>query len=337
MKVVLRCAAALVAAQFLLPAAAMAGTNVNVPSVDILPVGTTHRDPNLGQWFVFRMVPGQRAVARADLRNPASVAQKVQIYAGNLDFSNQGQISLQADPGEDIGSWIHFSAARVRVPPHSDRYVTFTITVPRVAEPGDHIGALVAQMQPEGSGGFNVIKRVATRIYVTVPGVATRGFRLASVAKDLASPLWPNHLDVSAVLRNTGRISLSPTVRVAGRKANGSTLLLSESAERYTAQAPVPWYGGPVRVPVVATVAGLRTQRVVISLFVIPWALVAIVVVGLTTVLYLSTAGMRRRRARLQREAALHAQLQELQARVGDTDVPAQRQDAGHYRPLHRP
>jgi hypothetical protein len=307
-------AAALAAA-----AVSLAGTAVaqgaDIPSVDITPVHTSSHAPNDGTWFVYRIQAGGHATGLAQLSNPAHVAQTVTLFARTLSFDAAGTPSLQGAGLPDIGSWVHFAEGSVTVPAREAVRVAFTVDVPRSAEPGDHIGVLVARSQPEADGSLLLVKQVATRIDVTVPGVAVRRFEIASVTRRLDTPLWPSSLHVRVMLRNTGRIRLDPRVTVGGRPASGSPVLLAQSVEQYTAVVRVPWYGGPVRVLVRAqTAAGVQTR--VVSLFVVPWALLAIVVVGLSAGAFVGTTTWRRRRLAERRRRALQDRVSELEARL---------------------
>jgi hypothetical protein len=145
--------------------------------------------------------------------------------------------------------------------------------VPADAEPGDHIGAVVAEGAPS-RGQVRVIKRVATRISVTVPGEATRSDGIAGITKRVDNSFNPHRVDVAVGLRNNGRIRLHPQVRIGGRPGLGSRVLVAQSVERYRASVQIPWYGGRLRIPVdTTTEAG--THRQVVELFVVPWLLIA--------------------------------------------------------------
>jgi hypothetical protein len=153
--------------------------------------------------------------------------------------------------------------------------VGFRVAVPAGAEPGDHLGAFVVETAaPGGSDGLlKVVTRVSTRLYITVPGEATRSFRIESTRSQLDSWLFPSTMQVDAVLRNTGRMRLNPTVKIGPSTAKGPDVILSASVEPYQATVRVPWWGGPVRTPVVATTQEGLTREAVVSRFVIPWGL----------------------------------------------------------------
>ncbi|HUQ40715.1 MAG TPA: hypothetical protein VM030_11225, partial [Acidimicrobiales bacterium] len=165
--------------------------------------------------------------------------------------------------------------------------------VPDAAEPGDHVGVVVVESAPQG-GAIKIVRRVATRMYVTVPGDATRAFTIIEVTRALDSTWFPGHLAVEATLRNTGRVRLHPSVRAGSAGAKGADTLLARSVEPYLADVKVPWYGGPVKATVVATAEGGLTRTTTVSLFVVPWGLIIAIVLVLITGRFLIWAWRRR-------------------------------------------
>jgi hypothetical protein len=250
----------------------------DTPSVGVTPTESDPNDPNSGQWFVFKAAPGEKVETIARIGNPATIPQTVTLYLADLVFGKDGTPTIPKGKPSDIGAWGQFDENTVTIAPQQFVRMRFTLTVPQGADPGDHVGAVVAESAPEisskGGTSLKIIKRVATRLYVTLPGVATQSFKITSVTKKLGSKWWPSSLQVTTLLTNTGRIRLRPDVKINGVKATGSELLLARSVEPYTAKVHVPWYGGPTTAHVkVTTEAGTKT--VAVSLFVIPWGNIA--------------------------------------------------------------
>ena len=256
--------------------AAQEAPQAPISSVGVAPVGTDPNDPNGGQWFTALLDIGQAATLRARVVNPADSPQTVRMYLRDMIFNNDGTPVLKDEgPQEDVGLWGSFDRDTVEIPPRTGVEVAFQVTVPPRAEPGDHLGALVVETTAPGgpNGLLKMVTRVSTRLYVTVPGEATRAFRIESTKNELNSWLFPSKIHVEAVLRNTGRMRLNPTVKIGPATANGPDVILSASVEPYKATVAVPWWGGPVRIPVVATTKEGLTREAVVSRFVIPWGL----------------------------------------------------------------
>lgn len=305
-----------------------AGGGSDVPAVDIVPVGTTNQDPNQGLWFVLRMKPGANVHGEARLINPADVAQTVTVFARELDFNDTGTPSLSMDPAAGIGSWVTFDQQTVTVPAQQRVSIGYTVHAPSDAEPGDHTGVLVAQSSPVAlSPQLQLVKRIATRFYVTVPGKAVVGYALRALRTHVDSRLWPGSEQVQVSVVNTGNIRFVPDVAVNGKTAIGSHLVLTQSVEVYRSSVHVPWYGGPVHIRVTARANGGLPQTVTKTVWVVPWSLLAIVLVAIALFVHAWIFGRRRWRRYQEAQAALRAQAAELlllKQRSGDHDSAAQ-------------
>jgi hypothetical protein len=322
--------AALLCGATLVLSAAPAGAQVrtgDIQSVGMSPTESKPDDPNAGQWFIFSIAPGKAAGTKARITNPADVPQTVKLYLADLVFGKDGTPSIPNAKPADIGSWGGFDQPVVTLQPHQELLIPFALSVPAEAEPGDHVGAVVAESAPVGDS-VKIVKRIATRLYVTVPGDATKSFTIVKVTKHIASKWFPKEVAVTTLVRNTGRVRIHPTVTVAGEKATGSDPLMARAVETYTAAVKIPWYGGPVSLPVkVATDAG--TKDVQSSVFVVPLGLLASLPLGFLALV--GVRGLWRLRARKLR--GLQADLRRLEKLVAEKqtgEAAAKATLAGH-------
>lgn len=247
-----------------------------IRSVGVAPVGTDPNDPNGGQWFTALLDVGQSTTMTAKIANPAETPTTVRLYLRDMIFNNDGTPVLNDEgPQTDVGLWGSFEQETIEIGPKTAVEVAFRVTVPERAEPGDHLGALVVESASPGGpdGLLRVVTRVSTRLYVTVPGEATTSFRIESAKGQLDSWLFPAAMRVETILRNTGRMRLHPELTIGGVEANGPEVILSASVEPYQADVKVPWWGGPVRIPVLANTQEGLTREAMVSRFVIPWGL----------------------------------------------------------------
>jgi hypothetical protein len=271
-----------------------------IPSVDVSPVGTTATDPNAGQWFVFSLQGGASAGGDVRITNPAEVAQTVQLYVRDLEILADGTPQVLDGEQEDVGAWTRMAQPTLTVPARSAVVVPFSVQVPTDAEPGDHVGVIVAEAAAKGTQ-VKMIKRVATRLYVTVPGAAVKSFRIEGVEHTIDSTWWPRSAALSVTLRNTGRVRLHPQVQVDGTAAQGAAVMLAHSVEPYTATTAVPWWGGRRTFTVDADSEGGLSEQRKISTFIVPWGLLVVlllVVVVSTGLVALVRRWRRWRRAR---------------------------------------
>jgi dihydroorotate dehydrogenase (fumarate) len=287
-----------------------------IPSVSVAPADTNPEDPNGGQWFFIELSPGEAGRVVARVTNPADVAQDISFFIRDLDFNDEGEAFVNFGQQFDVGLWGVAEVPQARIDPGTSVNIGFRIVPPSDAEPGDHIGVVVAEGQPQGED-VTITTRVATRLYVTIPGEAERSFEIVSldIAKD--SSFWPRSALVTASLRNTGRVRLQPSVRIKDSQARGSRLLLSRSVEPYIADVHIPWWGGLIRIPVEAEIPDGSVRRVNKNLFVIPWGL--LVILGLAGV-----AGWRGKRwwvTRVSRVEALRADLKRIEQLLAQRPV----------------
>lgn len=262
---------------------AVAQTKGEVPSVSVDPVGTNENDPNGGQWFVANLDPLQTKRFQVRIYNSASIAQKVSLYLADIRFDRKGAPQV-ASVATDIGTWGGFTHSSVTIGPRKAVVESFSITAPKGADPGDHIGAVVVEHTPDGDGNVLSIKRVAVRLYATLPGDARRDFVIDEVSTEKDSAFFTRELTVNVHLRNTGRVRLEPSVQVDGAKAKGPDLLMSSAVERYVVTRPVKFWGGPMRLRIDAQSRSLGlagpVRQLRVTVWVIPWHLLILLVLA---------------------------------------------------------
>jgi hypothetical protein len=290
----------------------------DIPSVAVRPAGTATDDPGTGSWFVLALAPGETGRLKARLTNTAEVAQHVTLSITDLLFDNKGNVAVNDGRQTDVGAWGRFDKPDIVIPPKTTVDAEFSITPPAGADPGDHVGSVLVVSDPQGTN-LKVIKRVSTRLYVTLPGEAIRSMKIESIGWQLDSGIWPKHAIANVSLRNTGRVRLQPNVNVRGQTAKGSRLILTHSVEQYFADVKVPWYGGFIRLPVVATADGGLTRRVDASRFVMPWAVLIILAVIAGAVVL----GKRWWDARVSRMGELRADIRRIETLVTQRPGPS--------------
>jgi hypothetical protein len=245
--------------------------------------------PNGGQWFAVEAEPGETVEVDALVTNPAETAQSVHLYLADLTLTEGADPAVGAsDAG--VAAWGQFAQSERMLDAKAVTRATFVITVPVDAEPGDHIGVVVAESGASGpAGGVGVIKRVAARLYVTVPGDADASVAIESIDTELDQVLRPREVRTTFLVHNTGKVRLEVEVTVNGRRADGPSTIVSQSAEVYTVTTAVGLFGGREAIDVrvaTTTLSGAgpdaETARHVL---VIPWwVLLALFLLVLGTV-----------------------------------------------------
>ena len=283
--------------------------------------------PDARASFTYTTNPGAQFIDHVALLNYSSVPLAVNVYAtdatpsaqGGVDFKTQDQRPTQ------VGSWVRVglpSSRPVTVPPRTAGsagivIVPFTVTIPATALPGDHIGAIMmststGSTNPQGAK-FDLVQRVASRIYVRVTGALHALLTIDSIAAQYngsPNPFGKGSATVDYVVHNAGNVNLGVQQAVTLSGTLGATGTATQIPD-IKLLAP----GGSARVTVVVAgvlpeflehthvaitprgLAGnvnptLQDASAETTFWAIPWPLVAVILL----VCLLALWGLRRRR-----------------------------------------
>ena len=294
------------------------------PAVKV--AGTSERP-----YFSFGATPGAEATDAVTVFNYANSPLAIEVYPVLADNTDTGAIGFAAPDAQpvDVASWLSVGASRpvtVTVPgrpkangPAGQVTLPLKLTIPTNAEPGDHVGGIVAALvvQSHDATGQKVTlnQRVVTRVYLRVSGplnpkLEVVGLKASYHEKD--ATVGPGTTSVSYTVRNSGNVRLqgTQTIRVSGLFGGSKTVkgpsivqLLPGGSSKVTVVVPGVWPTVLVH-PTVRIVPsalpgdddpGLKTLSAGTWTWAVPWALV-IVLVALAVVWWL-----RRRRRKLRR------------------------------------
>lgn len=150
--------------------------------------------------------------------NFGSVQENFHVYATDAFNNNEGQFDvLPADKKpSDVGTWVKFSQEGITVPPGKQATIPITITIPRDAAAGDHVGAIIASSPTSGTDALgNVVtfdRRTGSRMYVRVNGPLTAELAVTNVDTTYDHSLSP----LGGTARVKYRIENRGNVRLAG-------------------------------------------------------------------------------------------------------------------------
>jgi len=213
-----------------------------------VPVSTAHADDTDGisgtpasetgadgrSRFSYEVAPGQQLVDNYQVTNTGTTSQVMRVFSAdafNTDDGSYGLLDTDA-ASVDAGAWVTFAngATFVDVPlaAGESQLVTFTLTVPADASPGDHAaGIVISVTSPQGQ--ILVDRRVATRLYVRVPGDLQAALTVGSISSSYHSSINP--LD--------GTTSVTFTVRNSGNVALGATMVVGVNTYLGISAAPI--------------------------------------------------------------------------------------------------
>jgi hypothetical protein len=207
-------AATLLLGATIAPAAAFADDSDGISGTPASDTGADGRSR-----FSYQAAPGQALSDTYLVTNTGTTAQVMRVFATdayNTDDGSYGLLDTTAQP-TDAGSWVTFAggAAFVEVPvaPGASERVPFTVTVPADASPGDHAaGIVISVTSPQGQ--ILVDRRVATRLYVRVPGDLQPALTVSSISSSYESTLNPldGTTSVTFTVANKGNVALGASM-----------------------------------------------------------------------------------------------------------------------------
>lgn len=271
----------------------------------------TGGQPDARASLSYGATPGARLRDAVAVKNIGTTDITVRLYAADAANDKAGKIVFRedGDRGPDVGSWLALDGGvqQVTVPAGRNAAVPFTVNIPADASPGDHLGAVFAQLNAEGVGtdGAKVIlkQRVGIRVALRVsgpvrPGLAISG--LSSRYEQSANPLGSGLVRASFTVTNTGNVALrgDPRVLVTGLWNHQvvpieqvASLLPGNSVVLHAEAAGVRPGGRLTVKAVVGVTAAPNTElppqpdvTATTHVWALPWALIALVLLLLLVV-----------------------------------------------------
>ncbi|MFF1965016.1 hypothetical protein ACFVW5_15655 [Streptomyces sp. NPDC058232] len=245
-------------------------------------------------YFYLEGVPGTVLQDRLAVTNPGRTPVTVRLRGADAYNAEDGEFAVRGSKGSaGTGVWLRLAADRVTVPARTRAEVPFSVTVPTIAPPGDHPGAIVAE-----SGG----RSVGVRVHLRVSGPTLAALTVEDVTVSGRT--------IHYTLVNRGNAALAPRLAVSADGVFGTLLrreartLPVELLPGQRAKLTEPWREVPaldsVTVRLRVTAAGGAHSEATGSVVLVPWAPVT---VGVLLFLSAAAAGayayrLRRRQRR---------------------------------------
>jgi hypothetical protein len=188
--------------------------------------------------FDLQVTPGARVTDHVALQNYGTTSQTLSLYATDALNSIDGTVGYLEGAAQavDIGSWVTLGNSKrpITVPPRGldgkpgTVIVPFTVVVPKNAQPGDHVGAILASLQglatDKQGDKVKLDQRVATRIYVRVAGQLAPALAVTNLKLHYGGStklLGSDDVTVTYTLKNTGNVALGAHQLVSVRNLLG--------------------------------------------------------------------------------------------------------------------
>jgi archaellum component FlaG (FlaF/FlaG flagellin family) len=218
--------------------------------------------------FSYDAEPGAVIEDAMIVMNTGTVALPLSVYAADAFTASSGEIDVLVDgtPSVDSGTWVSVNASALELAPGEQTEVTFRISVPADARPGDHAAGIVTSLvSQDASQSLSVDRRLGTRINIRVAGDLAPAAVISAVTAGYTpswNPFAPGTLTVAYALENSGNTRLTGVETVA---FSGPVGLFATTAAPTQLSEIIPGSTIEVRSDVSAMSVGWLSGSVVVS------------------------------------------------------------------------
>jgi hypothetical protein len=136
------------------------------------PAVPTPGDERTASWFVYALAPGEIKNDVLVVQNNTNVEQDLELYpADSAPTTGDGfALKQRVQKMDKVGSWVKLEKTELKLAPHAEERIAFSVRVPENESMGLWAGAIMvaaAETQAKVAGvSFNL--RLGVRMYVTV-------------------------------------------------------------------------------------------------------------------------------------------------------------------------
>lgn len=271
--------------------------------------------------------PGADVQGKIKVTNLSDVA--IELKVGKQNFvakGEEGEIELvdNANPLYSLAPWFTPAADTIQVPARGTKEIGYSIAVPAGAEPGGRYGSIVFSSVPpklpSGVSGATVQQTLAGVVFLRINGAANEQLTVASFqtgkaktgpkpAANVFSPATffeTGPIDLMTRVKNTGSVHEKPVGTITIKNMFGFTVAKIPLDEHYVIpgairrlhntwapKGPIPLIGR-YTAEVAGTYAGGKTLAAKTTFTVVPYKLLAAVLIGLILLVVIVRKGRKR-------------------------------------------
>lgn len=184
-------------------------------------------NPKTKSWFIYELKPGETKEDSITVVNNTERTLEVKVYPVDATTTGDGAFALlnEDQRQNDVGAWVNISRENITIGARDRKDIPFTIAVPKYTTVGDHAGGIIVQevkkptVAKEGMG-LNIVSRVGTRIYETVPGAKVVSLDVTNFKHKIVD----NQLVFTFTMENKGNVILTPTGTLDVKDNSGKVL-----------------------------------------------------------------------------------------------------------------
>ena len=150
----------------------------------IRPAQASENDPTSFSYFTHSLEPGDELLDEALVINESDLPVRLQVYVAEANTAINGGTAFghRNENSNGVAGWVTLDVGEVSLQPGETQIVSFTISVPSDASPGDHVVGLLVEAVPTGNETDNgataeeapfaveVVQRVGVAVVINVPG-----------------------------------------------------------------------------------------------------------------------------------------------------------------------
>ncbi|XVQ84126.1 hypothetical protein ACQP2K_35710 [Microbispora siamensis] len=287
------------------------------------------------------LASGQQVTEHIAVINRSTQPVDFSIDANDGYLTSKGYFDMRPSDATptDGGSWVEVPD-KVTIAGGATAVVPVKVSIPQNATPGDHPAGVTASVETI-SGQVRVQNRVGVRLNIRVTGNFVAKVAVSGVRADYTwswNPFAAGTVEVTYTVANVGNVRLAPDSRIltstfAGESGWDDTSeakareIMPGGSRTFTARVTGAWPLGPIDTTIMAIpspagkpLPGVTAERVAIdtTVWAIPWpqlALLALLVLAFLAIRVTS----RRRRRRIEKQAALLREASAVISRYGGT------------------
>jgi Bacterial protein of unknown function (DUF916) len=268
-------------------------------------------------YFSYDATPGGSIEDHIAVINFAAHPQTLNVYPVDAVNGTNGAFAYaaRAAPRTQVGAWLTvgmIKAGEITVAPRTVEILPIYLRVPSNASPGDHVGAVIVSLTGLLKGKNKQLvkfeQRIATRVIIRVSGPLHPRLSIENLHASYSGHLDPfasGAVTVTYTVRNTGNVLLGASQHISAHGLFGSSgrapalagipLLLPGGSYRVSTRVPGVLPEISVTVAVRLGPEGLRGDinpglhviSASVTLWTVPWILVALVIILLLVIIAL--------------------------------------------------
>jgi len=181
------------------------------PGFSLQPAVYDPENPVTRSYFVLNLRPGTTTTLSIRVLNSGTAAGTVNLYPEDAATAQTGGTVFNAHgaPLRDVGAWISLKTSSLTLAAGQSEIVPFTLTTPRTARSGQHIGGIIAESISKEAAAtknqhfqINVEHSFGLAVQVNLPGPANEQLTATGIQAGGAN----NYQNLQVTLHNTGNM-----------------------------------------------------------------------------------------------------------------------------------